>query len=29
MAKSMDREMRIAAIELIEKTGGKSGDFKR
>jgi cyclic pyranopterin phosphate synthase len=29
MAKSMDRGMRIAAVELIEKTGGKSGDFKR
>jgi cyclic pyranopterin monophosphate synthase len=29
MAKSMDRGMRIAAVELVEKTGGKSGDFKR
>jgi cyclic pyranopterin phosphate synthase len=29
MAKSMDRGMRIATVELIEKTGGKSGDFKR
>jgi cyclic pyranopterin monophosphate synthase len=29
MAKSMDRGMRIAAVELIEKTGGKSGVFKR
>ena len=29
MAKSMDRGMRIAAIELVEKSGGKSGDFRR
>jgi cyclic pyranopterin phosphate synthase len=29
MAKAMDRGMRIAAVELIEKTGGKSGDFRR
>jgi cyclic pyranopterin phosphate synthase len=29
MAKSMDRAMRIAAIELVEKSGGKSGDFRR
>ncbi len=29
MAKSMDRGMRIAAVELVEKTGGKSGDFRR
>jgi cyclic pyranopterin phosphate synthase len=29
MAKSMDRGMRIAAVELVEKSGGKSGDFKR
>jgi cyclic pyranopterin phosphate synthase len=29
MAKSMDRGMSIARVELVEKTGGKSGDFKR
>lgn len=29
MAKSMDRGMTISAVRLIEKTGGKSGDFKR
>jgi cyclic pyranopterin phosphate synthase len=29
MAKAMDRGMRIAAVELIGKTGGKSGDFRR
>jgi cyclic pyranopterin phosphate synthase len=29
MAKAMDREMTISTIELIEKTGGKSGDFRR
>jgi cyclic pyranopterin phosphate synthase len=29
MAKAMDRGMRIAAVELIEKSGGKSGDFRR
>src|SRR5690606_38708354 len=29
MAKAMDREMRIAAVELVEKSGGKSGDFRR
>jgi cyclic pyranopterin phosphate synthase len=29
MAKAMDRGMRIAAVELLEKTGGKSGDFRR
>ena len=29
MAKSVDRAMRIAAIELVEKSGGKSGDFRR
>jgi cyclic pyranopterin phosphate synthase len=29
MLKAVDREMRIEAIELVEKTGGKSGTFKR
>lgn len=29
MAKAIDRGMRIAAVELVEKTGGKSGDFRR
>ena len=29
MAKSIDRGMRIASVELVEKTGGKSGDFQR
>ncbi len=29
MAKSMDREMEISDIRLLEKSGGKSGDFKR
>jgi cyclic pyranopterin phosphate synthase len=29
MAKAIDRGMTIAAVQLIEKTGGKSGDFKR
>jgi cyclic pyranopterin monophosphate synthase len=29
MAKSIDRGMSIARVELVEKTGGKSGDFKR
>ena len=29
MAKSIDRGMSIVRVELIEKTGGKSGDFKR
>ena len=29
MAKSMDRAMTIGNIELIEKSGGKSGDWKR
>ena len=27
MCKAMDREMMIGAIELVEKTGGKSGPF--
>lgn len=29
MAKGIDRGMRIAAVELVEKTGGKSGTFRR
>jgi cyclic pyranopterin phosphate synthase len=29
MAKSMDRGMTISGVQLIEKSGGKSGDFKR
>jgi cyclic pyranopterin phosphate synthase len=29
MAKSIDRGMRIAAVELVEKTGGKSGHYRR
>ncbi len=29
MAKSLDREMEISGIRLIEKRGGKSGDWKR
>lgn len=29
MCKSMDREIRITDIQLEEKSGGKSGDFKR
>ena len=29
MLKAIDRSMRIEGIELIEKTGGKSGTFKR
>ncbi|MDP1732242.1 MAG: cyclic pyranopterin monophosphate synthase MoaC [Devosia sp.] len=29
MAKGMDRGMRIAAVELVEKTGGKSGHYRR
>lgn len=29
MLKAVDRDMRIEAIELVEKTGGKSGTFKR
>lgn len=29
MCKSVDREMEIREIHLIEKTGGKSGHFKR
>ena len=29
MAKGVDRAMRISAVELMEKSGGKSGSFKR
>ena len=29
MCKAMDRGMRIAAIQLEEKRGGKSGDWQR
>ena len=29
MAKSHDRAMRIVAVQLDEKSGGKSGDFRR
>ena len=29
MAKSHDRAMRVAAVQLEEKSGGKSGDFRR
>ena len=29
MAKSMDRGMTITTLQLVEKTGGKSGDFRR
>jgi len=29
MTKAVDKSMTIGAIRLIEKTGGKSGDFKR
>ena len=29
MAKGIDRVMRIMAVELMEKSGGKSGDFRR
>ena len=29
MAKAMDRGMRIDGLELVEKTGGKSGDYRR
>ncbi|MEO0884164.1 MAG: cyclic pyranopterin monophosphate synthase MoaC [Pseudomonadota bacterium] len=29
MLKAVDKAMTIEAIQLIEKTGGKSGDFKR
>ena len=29
MAKGIDRGMRITAVELMEKSGGKSGDYRR
>ena len=29
MAKGIDRGMRISTVELVEKSGGKSGDFRR
>jgi cyclic pyranopterin phosphate synthase len=29
MAKGIDRAMRISTVELVEKSGGKSGDFQR
>ena len=29
MTKAMDKAARIGPIELVEKTGGKSGDFRR
>jgi cyclic pyranopterin phosphate synthase len=29
MAKGIDRGMRISTVELVEKSGGKSGTFKR
>lgn len=29
MAKGIDRGMRISAVELVEKTGGKSGTWRR
>ena len=29
MAKGIDRAMRITAVELLEKAGGKSGDYRR
>ena len=29
MAKSIDRAMRVTTVELVEKSGGKSGDFRR
>ncbi|MGV3490451.1 MAG: cyclic pyranopterin monophosphate synthase MoaC [Devosia sp.] len=29
MAKGIDRFMRVTAVELVEKSGGKSGDFRR
>jgi cyclic pyranopterin phosphate synthase len=29
MAKGIDRAMRIASVELMEKSGGKSGEFRR
>lgn len=29
MAKAVDREMTISGVRLVEKTGGKSGDYRR
>lgn len=29
MAKGIDRGMRISTVELLEKSGGKSGDYRR
>ena len=29
MCKSYDREMRVSGIQLLEKSGGKSGSYKR
>ena len=29
MAKALDKSMTISGVQLIEKSGGKSGDFKR
>lgn len=29
MAKGIDRAMRVTTVELVEKSGGKSGDFHR
>ena len=29
MAKGIDRAMRVTTVELMEKSGGKSGDFRR
>lgn len=29
MAKAIDREMTISNVQLVEKSGGKSGDFRR
>jgi cyclic pyranopterin phosphate synthase len=29
MAKAVDKSMTIEGVELVEKSGGKSGDFKR
>jgi cyclic pyranopterin phosphate synthase len=29
MAKSVDRDMEITGVRLVEKRGGKSGDWKR
>jgi cyclic pyranopterin phosphate synthase len=29
MAKGIDRAMRVSAVELVEKSGGKSGDYRR